>query len=52
MLMSGRLSDTDKSTAVVYKFLDSLYDLRIFPFVTTGMCGIAITYVDNNVNVI
>ena len=49
--MTGRLTDSDKSTAVVYKFIDCRNDGFICPVISTGVSSISVTYVQDNVDI-
>ena len=52
---TGTIDDESFNQAcwtAVYKSLDCFHDLRIFPLITTGMCGITVTNIDNYINVI
>ena len=48
-LMCCRLSDTDKSAAVVYKLFDCSDNRLIDPVFTTALCGICISNIQNDI---
>ena len=48
-LMCRRLSDTDKSAAVVYKLFDCSDNRLIDPVFTTALCGICISNIQNDI---
>ena len=52
ILMRSRLSDSDKSSAVVNKFLDCCDDRLIRPVVSACVCSICITDIQYHIDVI
>ena len=49
--MTGRLTDSDKSAAVVYKFIDRRNNRIIRPVVPTGICGITVAHIQDDVDI-
>src|SRR5699024_9496990 len=52
MLMSSRLSDSDKSAAVVDEFLHSRHDRLVCPVVSSGVSCISITHIEEDINIV
>ena len=50
-LMTRRLTDTDKTSAVIYKLTDSCGNGRILPDAATGMSSIPISHINNHIQV-
>ena len=50
-LMTRRLTDTDKTSAVIYKLTDSCGNGRILPDAATGMSSIPISHIDNHIQI-
>ena len=49
--MTGRLTDSDKSTAIVYKFIDCRNNRLICPVISTGIGRIAIAHVQDDIDI-
>ena len=51
-LMSCRFTDANKSAAIIDKFPHCCKDFRICPVLTTGLCSVRITYIDDHIKII
>ena len=51
-LMSCWLAHSNESAAIIDKFPHSCKNLRICPVLTTGLCSVRITYIDDHIKII
>ena len=49
--MTGRLTDSDKSAAIVYKFIDCRNNRLICPVISAGIGRIAVSHVQNDIDI-
>ena len=49
--MTGRLTDSDKSAAIVYKFIDRRNNRLICPVISAGIGRIAVSHVQNDIDI-
>ena len=49
--MTGRLTDSDKSAAIVYKFIDCRNNRLICPVISAGIGRIAVSHVQDDIDI-